>query len=529
METRRSPRLAAKRGEPLPEEQPAPPNSPKPTRRRAKKTNVGWLPPIVEENEASSASNSNTNNETPPPPRPVRAPRQPLALPPPREPSARVERMREQRLQNATRATETKYFKYDHIFQLAGHGYSNVEDNYVLQPNEFYTTPTTCGRLAWITNVLQFIKFTRIRPVIYIPKPENTDFFPNIEISYLRNPTAQRNSQSAPVIHESHAYKMYVPFVEQSGSNTIYNTSIAPLLYWTVSDDDIRVSDDFTFTYKTKTRSYTVMDTGFMEIYKITISGVLSSGHRHSSVALALEEPTLRDATTRIIEAFGIPRTAVSSMFFYVPISSYHLELPYDPDREYDDPFVLYLRDVIAAVYSDSILTPRQLYGETIKIMDFFYKSIPMSTLYPKIRATLDDDAPIIVMNELCRNYRPSAKTHIVNSNENVDPRSYMPKFTSTLRGKNMKSHMKSALKNYTKRTYGKYAPLRGQHTSADKKYEIMKYIVKMKKLTHSQYKHNPRLYSRYLAHLTSSSAPLWANFLATLPKKDFYRPNVDE
>lgn len=434
-----------------------------------------------------------------------------------------AERRRRKAEEEANAARQTQ-FKYDHIFELAGHGSSEAQDIYVLQDNEFYTTPVICGAGGAVGSD-KWYTFVTSKPTIHIPTPTNANFFGNSYSTYLQGITIQQLYKNGvpydKLVYEHHAYKMYVPFASERGSKTIYNTSVQ--LFDTKHFESSKPADNtFTFTYGDVSKTYTDDELDDFILYKISISGVLPCNKLLSNVELALINPSLKTASATIMRSF-LPGVNDSTGFF-VCIPPDYDDIIYTPTGDYDDPLVMYLRDVVTAVYSDSVLTPNELYGDDITFRDL-WNTIPMSELYPKIRATIHDDEPMIVVNRLCRDYSGWPE-YIVNSNENVNLRSFMKRYGKTVRGKRMRTRMLSNLKKYTKRTYGKHIPLSAKHND-DKYNEIMAYVVKHKKITYAKYSASPELYIRHLAHITHIPQTRWRIFLSSLSEEEFYNPNV--
>ncbi len=139
-------------------------------------------------------------------------------------------------------------FRYDHIFQLAGHGSSSYKDAYVLKDNEFYTTPTLCGYMSSL-NTDMYFNFIQSSPTIYVPTPHSTSYFGNSNTSYLRATTKQRHQIRLNLYHERDAYKMYVPFTTHKDTKTVQNTSFNPLSWWKLNIEDLDTPRDLVFSY----------------------------------------------------------------------------------------------------------------------------------------------------------------------------------------------------------------------------------------------------------------------------------------
>ncbi len=398
---------------------------------------------------------------------------------------------------------------------------------YKLQDNDFYTTATVCGYLG-AEYIQEHYDFIMHRPRIRIPTPRNSTFFDPQLNSFFKIPTAQTPSLRDDFIHEINAYKMYVPFSPSSGSNTIYNTLLTLFAYWRFDSVIVPRGRNFTFTYKGLTRTYDDLDniTKF-NIYKIGVSGVLPTYKGHSKTEVAFENPELLAASRAIYDFYSNPDgEKYYTVYLYICVPNTLLYVTLMSEEHNDDPLMVYMRDAVRAVYLDSILTLVDLYGEDISLKDLMTDTIPMSTLYPTIRAAVGDDEPLLVINNLCRGYNPVDRDHIVNSNENANWRSYMPGVRHTVRARRMEQSMRNFLISNSKLRFGRYRSFT-RLQNKDTQRDIMKKIVKHYKIRHDLYKSDPSFYVNLFAFLTKSTQILWRKFLEELPEEEFYVPGA--
>lgn len=417
------------------------------------------------------------------------------------------------------------YFKKGHIFLLAGHADAKSPDTYRLKPNEFYTTPTLCGYVGYTYRSEDF-DFITSRPHIRIPTPSNTSFFNTSTKNYFYQKRSEQKNATRKLYKEYGAYKMYAPFSSAPGTHTIYNTHIMPYAYWEIKEFTIPSPHEFTLNYNGHTKTYDkYRDTSNFNIYKISVSGVLQSHHGHSKVAEILQRPDLLSVSQQIVEHFSItPGDVLHEYYFYIFVPHKLLNLKVLHGLYRDNPLISYTCDAIKAVYEDSLLTLEELYGPDVTLNDLLTGVLPLSTLYPQIHAKLaDQSAPILLINNLCREYSPNAE-HIINSNSNADPRSFSLKhLRTTQRGQRMARRGKSLLYRTIRNTVAKYTPFKRIHSDAQR--EILKLYVQHKHITHEKYRRSPEAIIKLLAMSSGLTQKLWREFLATLPKSEFATP----
>lgn len=509
-------------------------NSPKNTRR--KNTNVGWLPKIREETEhiieaeatSNNTSASNSNNEGP---LVVREPR-PRPVIERRPPSARALALQTRRREEAIQASleehtrrREKYFKSGHILLLAGHADAKSPDIYELKPNEFYTTSTVCGYVGYTYRDHDY-NFITSRPQIRIPTSSNTSFFNTSTKNYFYQARSMQQNAAGKIYKEYGAYKMYAPFSSAVGSHSIYNTNIMPCAYWEIKELTVPSPHAFTLNYNGHTKTYDKYpDTSNFNIYKISVSGVLQSHKARSKVEEVLRRPDLLAVSEQIVAHFSIPPHEVyHDYYFYIFVPHKLLNLKILPELHLDNPLITYTRNAIISMYEDSILSLEELYGADVTLHDLLTKTIPLSTLYPKIHAKLaDQSAPMLLINNLCREHAPYAE-YIINSNSNADPRSHDIRFLrTTQRGKRMTQRGKSLLHRTIRNTIPRYMAFKSINPASQ--HEILKLYVQRKHITHEKYHSSPEAAIKLLALSSGLTQKTWRNFLADLPKEEFAAP----
>lgn len=303
-------------------------------------------------------------------------------------------------------------FAYDHIFLLAGHGKDTSlapEDRYRLQPDEFYLTSVTCGHTSYIVGTFWY-HFLQSHPQIRIPISYSDTYISinSITTSRLRTRTSL-NERVAPT--ESAKFKFYVPFSEKAYTHSIPASRVSLLSEWPIKD--CVIPSEFVFnghTYTTATDKFNV--------YKIGISGILTPGHRTIKIRSALQ--TLRHQSDAIAETFKIPAYHNTStvLFACLPESSNDILIKADTR----DPLTAHFKDVITAVYEDSIIKPTTINPEiTYKMLWDYHK---LEDLYRLVKSTLRSPGPVLIINNLCRSYvGPVENITDYNSNTEASPR----------------------------------------------------------------------------------------------------------
>ncbi len=532
---RRSRRLAKKRGETV-SPSPSPPNSPKNTTRRKKANTVPPnTPPVLRRSQRlleKQAKKLQSANNT----------KNPIEVPPGNDIKA---------IANTAVVPNTAplpvpksdFFKDTHIFTLSGHGTAMIEDSYKLKSNEFYTTPTVCGTVRYLPTMRAFINFVTRAYKIHIPTPANASFWTGFEPrtsinnnfrfglgTYNLNLDYEKGTRK--YVKGYSEYKMYVPFVEEVGTNTIYNTSVKLFSYWSI--EKLTTPPEFTFSYNDTSHTYKTSEFSHYEIYTITISGVLPSGKAISKYHNELRNNKhLTDASSRIVEIFKIPVSEISdtNLFICIPAGIPYLEI--FPSKPTTDPLLAYAREAIKTVFLDSAVSLESLYGKSVTFHKLITGAFQISYLYPFIKSSLHirDDEPMLIINNLCRTaHEPSGVSvkHTVYSNENVDPRGYMHLFLDKPRRLKLKRNVaREELEQSLYNNDDSNIP----HTeklaklSNSERETIMKSLLKRHKITHIMYSTYPDWTEEYISFITGIEKGIWNTFLKTAPLSYFAAP----
>jgi hypothetical protein len=312
-----------------------------------------------------------------------------------------------------------EYFDPKHVFKLLGHGRHNesknergvlkprVERRYKLKENEFYASAIECGRYGIMLSLIEsqlIDEFMLNKVPIPIPSADMISLYPN---SFPVRGARQMNQDLepgkldnyeiyAPFVPRSH--KIYAPFLEKSASSTIPNNIYVLLNYFPVRIKNItKTPSDFEFYGKQYSLPFSEL-----KIYRLTISGVISSGN--DSIKTKLQREILAPESEKIREIFGILTNDKNSLFIVLP--NYCLNLGILQDYS-DDPLIDYLKNAIFAMTSDSVLKPFIRVSSTQKFRHIFYKGTTLLTIFYRINLYLKnighENAPFMVINDLCR------------------------------------------------------------------------------------------------------------------------------
>ncbi len=335
-----------------------------------------------------------------------------------------------------------EYFSPDHIFLLNGHGSEPKSKNnlgriinrqdrrYTLKDNEFYAGSTTCGMLGLSKTIKELTKFITSDVPVEIPSPDMNSFYTE---QFPVGPTRQlklENRELLNTIGSTHdmfeviaplrnkAHKIYAPFLNKSpSSSTVPNSRIQLLFVHQMNEPNIKYPEGgFTFE---DVRIF--LKKGTYTVYELMISGILQSGQ--DNVKTIAAQRALKAKSEQIVNIFNIKKPNPNCL--YIVITNYTLSKMFDDAHL--DPLTIYLKEAIIAMFSDSFIKPYEIL-EDPTFYDIVYGKWPISNLFEIIRDIINDDEPILLINDLCRPTSSDViESNIAYSNNESDPRSYHP------------------------------------------------------------------------------------------------------
>ncbi len=300
----------------------------------------------------------------------------------------------------------TKYFDNSHVFLLSGHGIDTGK-RYRLKDNEYYASPTQCGRVSVMTSERLFYDWIVHNPSIKIPNSSyaytlNYTNFPFKESSQLYHNIGILEKPNSSIDN----WKIYFPQSQSSKTNSIPSFSFG---YFNYHHDKIIIPIRITnrlFTYNGKTQILS----GFYNISLLSYSGILQP----NSMTTEFQEKV--NALNAVSETINndflddVMSEQIKNGFLILiyPISDFNSAL-----YSSQEPYALYLKDALDVYSSLSFIDYKDyidLENPSLKLKDVVYLQIDSERLFSDIRKKLGDEKPMFILNPLCRGFSPSVR-----------------------------------------------------------------------------------------------------------------------
>lgn len=309
-----------------------------------------------------------------------------------------------------------KFFDSSHIFFLAGHGTDSGGPRYKLKENEFYASPTTCGRLGIGFDSQKEI-FASSNPFIKIPNvknssslyPLNYNYFPFRTTASVKYKPGIKKIIGSPELTNikfaSNDWKVYFPQSDFIKTNSIPSFEYTCFSYQSAYKP-IKVDyrdEPFQFEFNGET---IIIKPGQYELYYLSISGAISPNSMVGTKGDVYMDRfnELYETSHLIIDKFSKYNPNISeqygSLWVIVPISEPNLALYMD-----NNPIANYFREVVRLMFSLSFINFENYIKitRTTTFIDVLNTSIDSTTLFHDIRQKLGDEKPMFILNKLCR------------------------------------------------------------------------------------------------------------------------------
>ncbi len=297
------------------------------------------------------------------------------------------------------------YFKNSHVFLLAGHGKDTSTERYKLKENEFYASPTKCGRLGLI-QLSDYFKFLHHTPRIKVPNPAIPEsLYPLNYNNFPLKKTSSINKSNLALfglkrkINTEDAFKIYHSYTKFSHTNTIPGTTYYYFNQHLIKEHvQPKIWGETRFSYGGESTS--IHSINAYSIFHLTISGAINPNVNTESFDNALQ--TFLPVSNELAKIFGIKPAPPNTLIFI--FSSYDQISPelFSTNIAY----YKYLKDIMDLMSSLSGINYRDLIDVTqpdLKLFDVLTFGIPVSDLFAKLREKVGDDEPLFIINPLCR------------------------------------------------------------------------------------------------------------------------------
>ncbi len=316
------------------------------------------------------------------------------------------------------------YFENSHVFLLAGHGEDTGGIRYELKENEFYATPTRCGRLG-IMETIKYMNFVRHNPQIKIPTrgndsslyPLNYEDFPFRESSSIMNVANERGQRLyLNQTNTQHEFKIYYPFSSKSHTKSIPNVLFYYFSHFLIGRSRY-TGPAISFNYG---GSIDTINPGEYILFQITFSGALNPNSYNQEFVTGYND-RLMPLSNQLVQLFGVTANMYSnSLLFFIPTEEYETVL-YNSDKSY----YKYLRELLNLFSLLSIIKYTELIDirADTRLIDVLNMKINIQIIYEKLREQVRDNKPIFIINPLCRQLVAAARPreHRLSNNSNVE------------------------------------------------------------------------------------------------------------
>ncbi len=398
---------------------------------------------------------------------------------------------------NNSVASETIYFENSHVFLLAGHGKDISNERYKLKENEFYATPTKCGRLGLVF-VNDYIKFLHHNPSIKIPNPANTEsLYPLNYNNFPFKKTSSINKSNLALfglkrkINTEDGFKIYHSNTKFKYTNTIPGTHYYYFNQHLIKENvRPKTYGDTAFEYGGKTDYIYSMSS--YNIFQITISG-------------AINPNTSTDSFDNALQVLLPSSNELEKIFELKPAPPHTLTVIFSSNDQYNGElfssnisYYKYLKYVLDLMSSLSGINYRELIDITrpdLKLFDVLTFGVSMNDLFTKLREKVGDDKPIFVINPLCRESTFRGRhEHTLRNNSNIESN-----ILRTTRSKNINSRY-IRKRNITRR------------------YVLHNAFKRILNMTYKNGVRKSNLKSKIFENLSNIPSMKWSSYLYSIP-----------